>query len=166
MAFFKGAFGSDDSFTEQLLQLSKYYSGEVEKNKASLQNEAVFLGNQLGNATTLDSLNNLSSTVSDYNKRVSSQGYDEYAINYQDKKSSFTQANLAYEEGKSILDKNLGNEDKLYNEIMGYSWGETAEEVNKMYNLRDSIDRGIKSKFHYKANGRYSGRGYSSARYR
>ena len=95
MAFFKPWGDNEDSLTNQLLQLSQWYSGEVENRRAKLQNEAVFLSDQLNKSTSIDSLNNLKSTVADYNKRVSSQGYDEYAINIEDKSYIYNKANNA-----------------------------------------------------------------------
>ena len=159
MSFWKGSTDQDETLTSQLLKLSQLYSQQVDKNNAQLQNERVFLADQLKNSTTVDSLNNLKSTVEDYNNKVSAQGYDEYAINIDSKSYIYNQANNAYEEAKSIVDKNLGDPDVLYNEIMGYSWKETADELQKLYNLKGAMEEGNNANFNYKANGKYTSAG-------
>ena len=142
----------------QLMQLMNQMDAMGARKENRIANRMTALSKQIENANSLDSLSNISNSINTFNKEVEMMGYDEYSLSslIDSKKQMFEDSNNAFNNARKYLDMNEGDPDKLYNNIMGMSWGEANSELNNLYSTLDSINQGVKSGFNYKSEGKYT----------
>ena len=164
MAEFKTQGSSADSLN-QLMQLIQLSEQRKDRELTRLTNRQTLINNQLNNANTSSELANLQPLIDEFNQDSTRAGYEELSMKntYADRNEAFGKADIAYEKAKSILDENLGDEDMLYNNIMGMTWGETTNAINDLENLKDAITNAGEYKYKYNANGRYTQTGLLNA---
>ena len=135
-----------------LMQMFSAFGEMGRAEQARLGNKRDMLVTQLDSANTSQEIENLSKLISSYDKDVKTMGYEEYALggSLEDKKEAYQRTDKAYVEAESILQKNLGDKDALYDEIMGMTWEQTTNEINDLNNIIDGINTGTKYKHNYK----------------
>ena len=164
MAEFKTQGSSTDSLN-QLMQLIQLSEQRKDRELTRLTNRQTLINNQLNNANTSSELANLQPLIDEFNQDSTRAGYEELSMKntYADRNEAFGKADIAYEKAQSILDENLGDEDMLYNNIMGMTWGETTNAINDLENLKDTLANAAEYKYKYKANDRYTQTGLLNA---
>ena len=150
---------TENTTFSDVLELINSFEAAGDRTKARLTNKRAMISTQLDTAKSAEDLSRLSGLVSSYDRDVKNLGYDEFNIggSYQDKLDAFNQADTAYEEAKAYQNENLGDEDVLYNKIMGMSWGETNAEIAKLNGILDRMGGGVAYKHSYKPNNQYTG---------
>ncbi len=116
-----------------------------------LSNKMISLSNQIKNSNSLDSLANIKKSIYDFNQESSNAGYDEFSLEnmFSEKEELFNNAYNSLESAKMYQDENAGDQDQLYNKIMGYTWGEATNELDNLYGMLDNINQGVKNNFNY-----------------
>ena len=147
-----------------ILNLLSSFQGMQDKQVARMTNKRDALLTRLDSANTSQEITNLSNLITSYDKNITNQGYEEYSIGgvYDDKREAYKKSDMAYQRAESILQKNLGDKDVLYNEIMGMTWEDTTAEINDLNNMLDAVNEGIKYKHSYKSD-KYTSTGLNSA---
>tara|TARA_Y100000593_G_scaffold2733_2_gene5504 strand:+ start:645 stop:2180 length:1536 start_codon:yes stop_codon:yes gene_type:complete len=140
----------------QLLKLVEYSDAVSAKEERKIINKYSALTRQIDSANSIETLGNIKSSVENFNKEVKLAGYDEYSLEsiFTTKNNKLSQSNIAFNQGRKYLDMTEGDQDEIYNEIMGMSWSESNAELNNLYSLYDSMKEG--AEFDYNSDGKYT----------
>jgi hypothetical protein len=147
-----------DSFAD-IINLINSFEAAGQRSEARLSNKRDMIITQLDTANSSDDVAKLSNLVSSYDRDAKNLGYDEYSIGntYQDKMDALNRADTSYEQAKAYQNENLGDEDALYDKIMGMSWGEANAEIAHLNGILDGMGGGAAYKHAYKPNSQYTG---------
>ena len=148
----------------QVVNALNQYSSRKDYQIARMTNKRDALLTRIDSANTSQEITNLSNLIKSYDKDITNKGYEEYAIGgiYDDKIEAYKKSDMAYQQAESILQKNLGDKDILYDEIMGMTWEDTTAEIDDLNNMLDSVNEGVKYKHSYKSD-KYTATGLKSA---
>ena len=149
----------------QLMQLMNQMDAMGARKEQRLQNEMTAISTQIANATNADSLSSLSNLVGEYNKKVQSKGYDQYSLQgvYDTKSHMYQASEKAYSEAEKILNRNLNDQDALYDDIMSMSFEDATAEMGRLNNIIDGMGTGKANKYIYRSNDKYTQTGLEKA---
>tara|TARA_Y100001938_G_scaffold150553_1_gene242029 strand:+ start:9473 stop:11059 length:1587 start_codon:yes stop_codon:yes gene_type:complete len=146
-------------FLEQLVNMyqgiNKLAEPHVKRQKelkTDLQNERIFLNNQINQADTLDEINNLSSLLGKFENKARLSGNDEYSLEleYGDKKQNYNLADNAFNEAMQYQDLFESNPDEYAKDIIGMNWMDVQSEISNMQRIKEQMDNGTLSGYKYK----------------
>ena len=149
----------------QLMQMMNQMDAMAARKEQRLQNEMTAISNQIANATNADSLSSLSNLVGEYNKKVQNEGYDQYSLQgiYDTKSHMYQASQRAYSDAEAILDRNLNDQDALYDDIMSMSFEDASAEMSRLNNILDGMGTGKANKYIYRSNDKYTQTGLEKA---
>ena len=103
MAFFKPWGDNEDSLTNQLLQLSQWYTGQMDKQKTSINADLEGAGRVISSSMTQEQLINARKALDNLQGRSSDFG--ETSFNYQAMSNALENRQYAYNEYKGALEQ-------------------------------------------------------------
>ena len=103
MAFFKPWGQNEDSLTNQLLQLSQWYTGQMDKQKTSINADLEGAGRVISSSMTEEQLANARRALD--NLKGKSSGFGETAFNHQAMSNALENRQYAYNEYKGALEQ-------------------------------------------------------------
>jgi len=146
-------------FLEQLVNMyqgiNKLAEPHVKRQKelkTDLQNERIFLNNQINQADTVEEINNLSSLLGKFENKARLSGNDEYSLEleYGDKKQNYNLADNAFNEAMQYQDLFESDPDEYAKDIIGMNWMDVQSEISNMQRIKEQMDNGTLSGYKYK----------------
>ena len=147
------------NFLEQLVNMyqgiNKLAEPHVKRQKelkTDLQNERIFLNNQINQADTVEEINNLSSLLGKFENKARLSGNDEYSLEleYGDKKQNYNLADNAFNEAMQYQDLFESNPDEYAKDIIGMNWMDVQSEISNIQRIKEQMDNGTLSGYKYK----------------